>query len=492
MFKPLFLILLFTLIINAVHAQKKYINRKVAQKNYEGYMLMQEHKYDSAIILFNQALNDDPEASFIYQNRAICKMHLKDTLGAITDFKNNIKLEPGNAESKYALGNIYKHQKDSLQALNYFIPAIEQASDDFSQKKLLYMNNFAGHYFRATEDYDSALVFYERVKRYTPENASVYINSAVCNFHLDRLGLFCADLERAFVLGGKVNCIALKSYCDGCKHLLEERGKTDTLSRELDTRLAGIIPDTVYHPVRSYNSLAFKSDSANTKLRRVYYNKLWQICLKKDATFYREALWAKGYNFYYNEFTDYYINGNVYAKGTLSAKQLTGSYKSYYPDGTLKLVAEFTKGNPVGTWTYYLESGQPDFQVKFFLDEFTITILDESSTNIAVNSGNGKFKLELDKWEKVTFILAGEYENKKRTGNWYYAQNNRKVVNEFYKKGQFRRGTMLNDYGQSFTLAAGSINALTFIPPQMIQVQNLYFDSMETVKHYPFITLPSF
>jgi len=492
MLKPLFLFLVFAMLVPSVQAQKKYINRKIAQKNYEGYMLMQKQEYDSALFLFNAALQADPKAFFIYQNRAICKLHLKDTLGAISDFKSNLALEPNNCDSKYALGNIYKHQKDTANTLLYFIPAINEADADYSQKKLLYMNNFVGHTYRLREKYDSALIYYQRVKNYTPENASVFINSAVCYFRLDSLDHFCKDLEEAFILGGDVNCIALKAYCDGCSHILEESGARDTLSTALDTRLWGIIPDTVYHPARSYQSFLFSSDSAYTNLKKIYYNQLWQICMEKDASYYRESLWAPGFNFYYDKYTDYYLDGTVYAKGTNNHAKQEGAYTSYYPDGTLKLKAKFNDGNPIGTWTYYNEKGEPDFQIEFMLDEFSIKIVNQTNPNYSMNTGNRKFKLLLDKWDKITFTFSGEFANQQKNGNWHYAQNKRKIVTEIYKKGKFKRGTMLNDIGQTFVLTTSTINAHTFIPPQITQVRNLYFDSQEAIKNYPFIRLSSF
>ena len=63
-------LLLFLIFINPVilFAQITTINRKVAQKNYEGYILMQEKKYKEALVFFNDAIKDDPEAYFIYQD----------------------------------------------------------------------------------------------------------------------------------------------------------------------------------------------------------------------------------------------------------------------------------------------------------------------------------------------------------------------------------------------------------------------------------------
>lgn len=490
MLKPLCISLVILFSCQVVMAQKNYINRKVAQKNYEGYMLMTEHKYDSALTHFNQAIKDDPEAFFIYQNRAICKLHLKDTLGAISDYKTNIKLEPDNTDSKYALGNIYKHQKDSVKALQYFIPAIQQANDEFSQKKLLYMNNFAGHYYRLHAKYDSALTYYRHVKAYTPMNASVYINSAVCHFQLDSLSKFCADLEQAFVLGGNVNCIALKSYCDGCTHLLDERGRTDTLSTALDTRLAGIIPDTIFYHAFQTNRTDLPQ-LENSKKDTVYYNDIWQICLPDKASYYRVAFWAKHRNFYGGDFSDYYINGEVYAKGRIESSQIKGTYKSYHKNGNIKLDAHFANSKPTEKWIFYLEDGTPDLEIDFFLDEFTLRFLNENSTNFASNSGTGKFKIVLDQWDKLDFTFSGEYENKEREGQWVYTQAGKKIIFETYKKGKFRRGYVSCAIG-NLTSLSSKIDATIFIPPQITQVSNLFFDSYEAVDYYPFIKVSGF
>lgn len=490
MLRPLFLLLVLLSIIQATQAQKKYINRKVAQKNYEGYMFMQKHEYDSALILFNNAILNDPKAFFIYQNRAICKMHLKDTLGAITDYKNNIKLDPNNSESRYALGNIYKSRKDSVNAVNYFVPAIKQANEEFSQKKLLYMNNFCGHYFRLKEDYDSALVFYDQVKKYTPKNASVFINSAVCNFHLDSIDSFCKDLEQAFILGGSVNCIALKSYCNGCNHLLEQRGGADTLSWVLDTRLAGIIPDTIYYHT-SQNKFSRLPYFDNTKKVKVYFNKLWQICIPEKATFYREAFWAKGANTFGGQFTDYYINGQIYASGTIDKAKLCGPYKSYYKNGKLKIKGEFISNIPSGKWTFYLGDGTPDFEVEFILDEFDLNILNRENPYFQLNSGTGKFKLTLDSWGEIDFVLSGEYLNDAREGQWAYIQNKEKIISERYKKGKFKTGYVATNIG-NINISSSRIDASTFVPPQLTQVAGLYFHSVEAANYYSFIQKSGF
>ena len=489
MFKQLFLFILIISFYNSVHAQKKYINRKIAQKNYDGYMLMQDEKYDSALLIFNEALEADPEAFFIYQNRAICSLHLKDTLGAINDFKTNITMEPENADSRYALGNIFRQKKDTANTLKYYIPSLRVAKEDFSQKKLLYMSNFIGHFYRLNNKYDSALIYYNRVKTYTPKDASVFINSAVCNFGLDSIDRFCADLERAFVLGGDINCIALKAYCNGCNHLLEERGDTDTLSNALDQRLMGIIPDTVYY---AYNYPTNHSFNVNkNKKIRIYYNELWQICNPENALYYREAYWSDIFNFFGGNYKDYYINDRIYAEGRIEQALSTGGYKSYYPNGNLKIKGQFVKGKPNGKWIYYLENGETDFEIDFFFEDYKFNIVNERNPNYILNTGTGKFKILLDKWKNIEFVLTGEYENNEREGKWEYTQDGQKLIWENYKKGKFKRGYVITNIGTLSTTST-RLDASVLIPPQITQVRNLYFDDVETLNYYPFISVSSF
>uniref|UniRef100_UPI003216CAF9 hypothetical protein n=1 Tax=uncultured Draconibacterium sp. TaxID=1573823 RepID=UPI003216CAF9 len=490
MLKLLFTLISILIFIQTPHAQKKYINRKVAQKNYDGYMLMKEAKYDSALLLFNSAIKDDPEAFFIYQNRAICRLHLKDTLNAINDYQTNIKLEPDNIESKYALGNIYKYRKDSINAIKHFVQAISQADEEFSQKKLLYMNNFVGNYYRLNEVFDSALVFYNRVKSYTPQNPSVFINSAVCNFKLDSLEQYCADLEQAFVLGGDVNCIALKAYCKGCSHLLDSRGNTDTTSTALDIRLSDIIPDTIYYHAPSKSRNAVYTEENNRKVK-VYYNKLWQICLPAEASFYREAFWAKGRNFYGGQFKDYYENGTIYAIGTIDKGKLDGPYKVYYSNGNPKLSGAFVNGLPNGKWTYFLKDGSPDYEVNITLDEFKVTILNKDNPNYPINSGTGQFNILLDQWDKIKFIFSGEYLNNTREGQWTYEQNGEKIISEKYKQGKFRSGYVSTNVG-NVKIKNSHIGASIFIPPHVTQVAGLQFTTIEAVNFYGFIKIYGF
>lgn len=447
---------------------------------------MQDQKFDSALLLFNAALKADPEAFFIYQNRGICKLSLNDTLGAISDLRTNIELEPGNGESKYLLGNIYKHRRDSIRSSEYFLSALNHSDNELSVQKLLYMNNFLGHYFRLNKNFIDALPYYDQVKKITPRNSSVHINSAVCYFRLDSLEQFCHNMEQAFLLGGNVNCIALKAYCKGCSHLLDEMEGTDTLSTKLDTRLKGIIPDTIYHPF--VMPQANLSSYEPSKKVRVYFNQLWQICLPENATYYREAFWSDHYNFFGGDFKDYFLDGRIYAEGRTNRAILTGPYKCYYRNGNIKIKGQFLNGLPNGKWTYFLANGDNDYEIDFFFDEFTIHVINKSNPNFKLNSGTSQFRILLEKWGNIEFVLSGEFLDKKREGKWQYSQNGEKIIWENYKKGKFKKGFIATNMG-SVSSKTTRLDASILVPPQLKQVRNLYFDSVETPNYYRFISI---
>ena len=62
--------------------------------NNMGYIYFSEAKYDSAINCFSRAIEIEPN-SFPYTNRAVCKYKLKELNGAMNDFNEALKIDPG-------------------------------------------------------------------------------------------------------------------------------------------------------------------------------------------------------------------------------------------------------------------------------------------------------------------------------------------------------------------------------------------------------------
>lgn len=481
--KPKFFALLMLMIPFFSIAQKKYINREIAQMNYDGYQLMLKKDYRGALALFNNAIEKDPEAFFIYQNRALCNLYLHDTIKAINDFKTNIKLEPLNIESRYNLGNIARKQKDTTTSVTYFKEAISLKDEQFDREKVLYMNQFLANTYYVKSNYDSAVVYINNIKALDSLDANNYIKSAVCNFHLNHPGSLCNDLEKAFALGAAVNCMILKKLCDGC----DKPGLVSKVSAPnsivLDKRLEIMLEKTDSIIQISLEDRA--RPNWNNKKVKIYFNSLWQICKPDNAAFYREVRWTDLFGFD-GQYKDYYITGELFGEGTLSYGKNTGVYKTYFQNGNVQSKGEFREGNPDGIWIFYKKDGKRDFEIAFSDNHFKLLLSDTENPDYQVINGTGKFSLIIEKTGYLDYTLSGEYLNNKMHGAWIYKVGIDIAVQEEFKEGKFKKGYLRAGNNKILTNES-KLNAALFIPPHLLMIKNMIFESMESVGFYPFL-----
>lgn len=484
-------ILFLLIFINPIilFAQITTINRKVAQKNYEGYLLMQEKKYKEALVFFNDAINDDPEAYFIYQNRAMCYLSLKDTTRAINDFKTTAKLDPKNPEVRFLLGNISKNRSDTTAAIQFFKKAIDLADTTFAGDKLLIMNRFLGNVYFKRQEFDTALVYFNHLKCIDSLNSSVFISSAACYFYLNQTEAFCSDAERAYVLGGAITCNILSHNCKGCKHLKQLVETPAEKLNAVDKRLAMVI-ERQGSMEKPKPSILIGQQQSSAKVK-VYYDENWQICLPDYAVFYRESLWSGINNFFGGSFQDFYSTGELFSEGTIEGKKMTGSYKSLNKNGKVQIQGQFANGEPVGKWTYFREDGAPDYEFEFTMDDFSVKILSPENHNYSINTGTGDFYFLIEKWSEMNIELKGAFKDFKRDGVWEYSFGDELIAVETYREGNFRKGYVKSQLGQQ-SMQNSLIKSSVLVPPHIVQISQLQFSSNEAAIFYPFISMASF
>ncbi|HPE74828.1 MAG TPA: hypothetical protein P5210_02760 [Draconibacterium sp.] len=477
----LFAIALFA--FNPTFSQKKVINREIAQLNYDGYQLMLAENYKEAIKLFNLAVEGDPEAFFIYQNRALCHLFLGDTANAILDFRKNLKFEPENTECLYNIGNICKKQKDTINAVQYFKKSLQFAGSDFSEKKLIYMNQFLGNSYFEKNHFDSALVYFNYLKSADSLNSGNFINSAVCNYKINNSEGFCADLERAFELGGAITCQFLKYYCNGCDNPGLSGKMSAPNSNALDKRLEFLFQNAISQ--NEFQKSFFIPEEIENRKVKVYFNSKWQICPPEKAMFYRESFWSM-YNFFGGSFKDYFITGEILSEGTINEKNYEGLYKSYFKNGQTQTIGRFRNGIPVGKWVFFNENGKTDYEIEFEMDDFSLRFLNTENTDYKVFSGSGSFKVIFEKIDGLDYALSGAFQNNKKQGDWKYMLGNDIAIFEQYRDGKFKKGYANTTNGKA-NISESVINSSLLIPPHLFVIGNLYFESINTVNFYPFI-----
>ena len=94
-------------------------------KTYKVATDTREEKYSSALVDLNKVIQQEPEFSLAYYNRAFVKYKLKDLAGAIDDYTKAIKLDPTFADAFYNRGLLSFLMNDKLSACQDYSKAGE-------------------------------------------------------------------------------------------------------------------------------------------------------------------------------------------------------------------------------------------------------------------------------------------------------------------------------------------------------------------------------
>lgn len=163
-----------------------------------GQSLFKEKNYDEAIILFNEAIELDPEDSFSYRYRAKCFTMLKQYENALNDFNKAIRLNPEDKEAYCFRGSIWSsvlgNHKKALVDYNKCIQMDPENPDAYYFR--CGCNFKLKYYDEAIKDCNKAIELIPTVAHYYLARAQVY----------DELGnneLAINDLKVAARLGDK-------------------------------------------------------------------------------------------------------------------------------------------------------------------------------------------------------------------------------------------------------------------------------------------------
>lgn len=114
---------------------------------------------------------------------------------------------------------------------------------------------------------------------------------------------------------------------------------------------------------------------------------------------------------YEGEWTIFYSNGNILAKGTYENGRRNGLWTYYYENGKIEQIGKFTDEIPSGEWKWYYPNGQ----IKAY--EFY---------------RKGKIEGTVYEYdEQGNEITKGDYYNGIREGVWFYHINNHKETGEY-------------------------------------------------------------
>ncbi|HET6990642.1 MAG TPA: tetratricopeptide repeat protein, partial [Bacteroidia bacterium] len=125
-----------------------------------GNSLMQCHKYDSAIVVYQQAVKANSTDTITRIHIGDCYLAKHDTLGAIDFFKQNTVAYPDYIEGWSKLANIYGMHRQIKESTDAFLEIIKRDGNNINAYRMLYKNyglvgdtvtanKYAQEYYRA-------------------------------------------------------------------------------------------------------------------------------------------------------------------------------------------------------------------------------------------------------------------------------------------------------------------------------------------------------
>lgn len=122
----------------------------------QGNTLYEQHEYEQAIEVFQNMLEEYPDAYIIHLNIGNCYFQMEQYDQAEQYYKNVLEKDPGNTNALIAIGNCYTNQGQKEEAMEWYNKVKFEEIDD---PTVLYN---IGNSFYENSQYEEALKFYKQ------------------------------------------------------------------------------------------------------------------------------------------------------------------------------------------------------------------------------------------------------------------------------------------------------------------------------------------
>ena len=130
----------------------------------KGYNAQQNENYEEAVMNYNQALEDNSQASYLYNNLAQAYQQQDKTDQAISTYQEAIEKYPEKASFYSALASLYQKQDQTDKAINLYQEALNKNKDNANLHLAL------GELYRKEEMQDKAIAQYDKFSKLSGDN----------------------------------------------------------------------------------------------------------------------------------------------------------------------------------------------------------------------------------------------------------------------------------------------------------------------------------
>jgi antitoxin component YwqK of YwqJK toxin-antitoxin module len=226
------------------------------------------------------------------------------------------------------------------------------------------------------------------------------------------------------------------------------------------------------------------------EIATIFYTQNWEITSANKATYYRFAFLNSSRDFFEGKFTDFSVKDKkMIASGEYLSNQKNGEFIKYFENGDIEQKGNYKYNCPSGRWYYYYLNGQLKMIIDFDEKDFKFIEYRDTSNNILLLNGTGKWEAEVNVYGFQTKLTA-TFKNGERNGNWVYiAKDGKKILNEVYRNSEFKSSYGYDEYGKRM-FSQPYFNSRYFLEPiyntveQMVCEKdfNVNFSSLNWVK----------
>lgn len=475
--------------------------------NYRGGLYLELGNYTSAIRDYDEVLSDNPKMYSVYFNRGIAKYNLKKIEEACLDW--SYAYEENESCKRYFFYKCTKVDIDGLELKTpykqKFMQPVFQLGDEslseFIARKLTYPkealwneeNGMVLVKFTLTKELkitnvkvvhsvaksldEEAIKIIKQTEGYwnypaKNENDSVDIDIIIpISFTIEKGGvnkqILMDSLRYQFNAGNYNNVIDISTKILKNNPFRYELFKyRDRAFNELNLK------DSTYNKawfkfLRSFDGIYLDQIQSYDKALKVYFNDVWELTDKNNASFYRLTEWNQYTRFFHGEFKDFTMDGNLYASGNYYNGYRNELFRKYFKSGNVMQEFNFINNNTLKYYRSYYENGVVKQHVDVTGFNFDLTELNDSTGNSILIEGNGEFKYSFQNYLKTdTILVVGMYKNYQKDGFWKIYINSELVAFDEYKKGKFKQGLYIEN-GNKTQVMQPTIGSWIFIPTEL-------------------------
>jgi antitoxin component YwqK of YwqJK toxin-antitoxin module len=241
----------------------------------------------------------------------------------------------------------------------------------------------------------------------------------------------------------------------------------------------------LFYLLMLFATLACKETSAQERIAdTVFYNKQWQICEEPIASYYRVGeLVIDSFWYYRGVVKDYTVSDSLIMEGEYDRYGYRqGSFKFYYANGQLYLLARYEKDKPQGLWQWWYKDGKEKAQIKFSgdMDNFQFLLYKNEMGMSVLENGTGSFEWDANPFAiGVNYHVRGTFEESRRSGRWIFSSLDVKdrsndFIEAYGKGGKLKKVERSGMYGTSLTMTY----PFSFITPRLKLMENMAYDPL--------------